>query len=962
MASYKRVDPPGEVELAPATDAAYEDEDEEEEEEEEEDVMNEADKALSRLDRDRPCSTQVKLFVSLVVCFFVLLAGVWSVFHRRAEHSSKHFACDYDWHANASWSKDCVALPGLAFGVHVPRERNEWDESFRERIRALMGILRECEPGPKYYAWDIDRDDGVHSSLLYMCNFTLDQLETAHDVIASSDIKVPELTIDRLACTSSGKTSNLRLVFDHATQGSLAIVAEQVERQIDEAANHTQPWGRAAFGPHHITVGVVDSASCDVPRLVARANAEIDWTIPIPEDAGFRCSQECIDALNDQSFCDGATSNTVFASASCAGADSSAPVWAAQLRQHLNVFPAEQQARREAAKRRREEEAAIARRIEAANQAALQVAERKRAAAAEAALRQERLAARERVLTGGVSWRSEGLRAVALASHGDRVELSGRALDELERSGAIEAGQAMTFELRLSGAVAAEADEDEDGYAFYADATHCGVSGFSADDGTIGLPPKTMLSLARGDADVAGRLESGEARVSVRYVKLPAVRECRAMLRPLSTGFFRDNDDDVVQLDLKAALERELSRHAALTQNDWIALDVDRGTVRLRVESLEPHKALLVLNTDLEVEVLPSESVDARQKKDEAQRLRREATRASRLARVRTPPRGTEVRVLLRYRDGHRVEWRFDEAMPSEALATLADAHVTDDRLDLDAPDWVLVASYPRRLFSRADLLAADKTIVDVVGSKSIALLVEAAAADDDDALAVAGTSEEALWERAQTFADAEARRKQRDDGDAPASPASEPTAVASGADKAAVFKDLVAAGVDRNEAARAAQRYSPQIRELDSMGLMRDARLAISFLDRYQGRMLRVVNAISDAEGDVRDAVAEAMDVVVEEPPPTTTSSSATNPPQELIASIFQQLVKQGLPPNDAAARALVIAADSRVSQFAPQRAQLRSMGFDDLDSATLDLLANHRGRLDEVVADLIRARDDAA
>jgi len=153
----------------------------------------------------------------------------------------------------------------------------------------------------------------------------------------------------------------------------------------------------------------------------------------------------------------------------------------------------------------------------------------------------------------------------------------------------------------------------------------------------------------------------------------------------------------------------------------------------------------------------------------------------------------------------------------------------------------------------------------------------------------------------------------------------------------------LVDRGLSHTAAAQAAQKYSEQLVELDRMGFgSADAATSVSLLERYGGRMLRVVNALSERvllpkeegptlrgsggggsssssdqgrrEGGVgareQDTTAtqpllQAAAVVAEAAP-----SSLLAPPRPLEVATFQtkfaELVSAGVAPNEAAAQAL--------------------------------------------------------
>ena len=196
----------------------------------------------------------------------------------------------------------------------------------------------------------------------------------------------------------------------------------------------------------------------------------------------------------------------------------------------------EQEARRLQAKQRADRErrakaaaAAEAERREAAASALRVDAERAAAARAE-------VQAAEARQTGGVSY-CETLRATPTARDGDRVTLPPSALEALTAQEALDHGP-LTFELVLfdaRGGVRAR--------------THAGVAEFVAPEGTVGLPPKTALSLARrldGGADALG-----SERVRVRYVRLAAHPKSLAVLQPLGEGFHTRGRESI-DLDLKA--------------------------------------------------------------------------------------------------------------------------------------------------------------------------------------------------------------------------------------------------------------------------------------------------------------------------------------------------------------------------------------------------------------------------
>ena len=85
---------------------------------------------------------------------------------------------------------------------------------------------------------------------------------------------------------------------------------------------------------------------------------------------------------------------------------------------------------------------------------------------------------------------TELLKPVATSSNGDRITLPVSALETLTARGAIDAGP-MAFELcAMSGDTVVSS-------------THAGVAEFIASEGTVGIPPKTALSLTRDSGPAA---------------------------------------------------------------------------------------------------------------------------------------------------------------------------------------------------------------------------------------------------------------------------------------------------------------------------------------------------------------------------------------------------------------------------------------------------------------------------
>ncbi|CAN0569722.1 unnamed protein product, partial [Ectocarpus sp. 12 AP-2014] len=142
----------------------------------------------------------------------------------------------------------------------------------------------------------------------------------------------------------------------------------------------------------------------------------------------------------------------------------------------------------------------------------------------------------------GISYK-ESLLAVTAEGEGDKILLPPSALESLSRQDAVGLGP-MLFELTCTTSGAAptaqqqreKAPELQGGTMTTTRMTHAGVLEFVADEGTIGLPRKVVLSLlgAAAHQNVVVRYvrlaKATFARVVPETVGLSQVSELRAML------------------------------------------------------------------------------------------------------------------------------------------------------------------------------------------------------------------------------------------------------------------------------------------------------------------------------------------------------------------------------------------------------------------------------------------------
>ncbi|GLE10004.1 hypothetical protein PINS_up021978, partial [Pythium insidiosum] len=211
------------------------------------------------------------------------------------------------------------------------------------------------------------------------------------------------------------------------------------------------------------------------------------------------------------------------------------------------------------------------------------------------------------------------LRPTPTAGDGDKITLPVSALEELNPQGAFDLG-VFTFELSAAAGNAK---------------THAGVLEFVAEEGTVGLPPKVAASLFRG-----GVVPDA---IQVRFVRL-----------------------------------EKGQAHTTLSVGDTLFVRHGRETFEVVVVELQPEPSVNILNTDLEVALLPSES--AMKAKEAERRRAEEAARAEERGeekeRLRDEKLGAlapeppvderlQAKIVLRMPDGSQATRRVAPQQPS---------------------------------------------------------------------------------------------------------------------------------------------------------------------------------------------------------------------------------------------------------------------------------------------------------
>jgi hypothetical protein len=178
------------------------------------------------------------------------------------------------------------------------------------------------------------------------------------------------------------------------------------------------------------------------------------------------------------------------------------------------------------------------------------------------------------------------LEAVPYQGSGDKIKLPPSCFTDLSDHGALDKGP-MYFQLSLIRKNGSSNIQGTDGEK--TGTTHSGVLEFTADEGSVGLPPHVWNNLF----SEASIMES--SMVEVRYVWLP--KGTYAKLQPERAGF-----SDLP--NHKAILETSLRQHATLSQGDIFTVNYGEHEYKLRVLELKPSASVSVLETDIEVDIV----------------------------------------------------------------------------------------------------------------------------------------------------------------------------------------------------------------------------------------------------------------------------------------------------------------------------------------------------------------------
>ncbi|KAJ8768739.1 hypothetical protein K2173_023643 [Erythroxylum novogranatense] len=117
--------------------------------------------------------------------------------------------------------------------------------------------------------------------------------------------------------------------------------------------------------------------------------------------------------------------------------------------------------------------------------------------------------------------------------------------------------------------------------------SHCGVSEFTAEEGSVYLPKWMMENL---------QLDNGDF-VDVKRITL--VKGTRVCLQPHSSEFFRVSN-------VRAVLETSLRSYFCLTRGDTIVVNYNSKDYYFNVVDTKPNSAVCIIDADVEVDFVPS--------------------------------------------------------------------------------------------------------------------------------------------------------------------------------------------------------------------------------------------------------------------------------------------------------------------------------------------------------------------
>jgi len=499
-------------------------------------------------------------------------------------------------------------------------------------------------------------------------------------------------------------------------------------------------------------------------------------------------------------------------------------------------------------RKQREEQEAKARKIaEDAEKKRLTVVQAQREKEAKRRQREEE----EALSTGGIQYMAF-MKPVPLANlETDRVRLPPSVLQKLSDEGAIDSRKILTFELALFDDV-----KDE-----IISKTHCGVLEFTAAEGTIEIPIKAAISLARERGDTA--LSSWKLRV--RYVVVDRYEKIRASVQPLGSGF-HESGQDSAKIDIKSVLQRVLSQQTTITEGDWIPLRHEGKTYTLAVRELSPDTQAVLINTDVEIDLMPSEDVVDEQKR-QAAKEKEKVERDSRAKHLESslpaePVVGTLGTISIRARLPQSIvsSRRFLSSEKLETVFTWAGSLLGDvEPPSRNAKLEIVISLRPGEAIVYGEEKGAS-TLSQLSFARSENLnfrwkVVDEHSMDDVEEEKVqsrpsSSGSEE--WSTSRAFAESALDRDLQAQASEAVAMSDEGESIKAEISSAKMFQLLVAKGADPVPAAQTCQKYLPCLRTLLGLGLLESpgsGRAAVELTNKFKGSAGRVADAMLGVE-----------------------------------------------------------------------------------------------------------------
>lgn len=330
--------------------------------------------------------------------------------------------------------------------------------------------------------------------------------------------------------------------------------------------------------------------------------------------------------------------------------------------------------------------------------------------------------------------------------------------------------------------------------------------------------------------------------------------------------------EKVLNIDVKTIFQETLRNFTCLSLGDRFSITHENNLIEFVVRNLTPENAICLVDTDLAIDFLPSEVVEAEMEheaniqKAKADKIAREEELAKKKIENRErlqselgdePAEG--LAIFVKMPDGSRPTRKFNNEVTLEhVLNWVASTEAADVA---SADDVTLVQSWPghRKEFGADEkskslkelgfaakgreqlfLQRAGDPVIPDVDMESLSSSAPSAPRTNDVVLA----SDE--WEKARREAEANAESQRENRRLQEAKQQAAVPEKLKGEALVGVFELLRADGVESQQAAAYAQKYGAQLHELQAMGFARWAR-AVELLDKYNGRLVRVVNALAE-------------------------------------------------------------------------------------------------------------------